>query len=244
LAAYPAERHPAVLRLIGLILLSASACFAQAPPKVTITNACCSAIPHLEFRLQGATEAFSLPFGVSSIPLTVNAGQSSLEVRAGGEVLYTSASFSLAQGKEYTLAFYGTIRNYQIIGPGENLTDGDQKKIRIRLVFLSPYVQQKPAPTQVRLRVLCPSFGNTTPVFDIVGKSLDFSPPPPTYAENAQRVFQETCRVQLFREKTTNTPEAVVLERTHFLSTGNNYTVIFVGDSAETIDEKLYTDTR
>jgi len=179
---------------------------------------------------------------VSSTTITATAGSSTLHASAGNDLNFTSAQFTLSADKVYTTALYGNLSNPKLVGPIENLTQGDSKKIRERFGLLSTFVQQNPpANSQLRLRVVCPSFGST-PVFDIPGIDGDFSPSAPTYAENGTRVFHENCQLQLVRiTGSTTTP---LLQQSYPLGTANNYTVLAVGSNDTNLNFVLFTDNK
>jgi len=230
------------MRLLSVLLLLSAFSLAQKPPIVTITNACCASLSRIDFNIQGTTGVFSLPYGVTSTTINATAGSASLHAAAGGDLNFTSGQFTLAQDKAYTIVFYGNLDNPKVVGPIENLIDGDPKKIRIRFGLASTFIQQnRPPNSQVRLRVLCPSFGNAS-VVDIIGTDGAFSPAPPTYSENGTRVFHETCKLQLVQVVSAAT--TVLLEQSYPLGTANNYTVLVVGSNSTNLAFVLFNDNK
>lgn len=222
------------------VVLTSGICFAQ-PAKVTLANACCLSISQLRFTVSGAAQSISLDYGFVSSPFEVAAGQSSLQVFApgSGAALYTSGQFTLGSGKEYWLVFSGVVGTYQLIGPIEDSTVGDVNKIRLRVALSAPYILQGGANPEIHLRVLCPSTGS--PLFDITAVDRNFSPSPPNYAEVATQV-QETCRVQTVQ--VASGTSTTVMDSSYFLSKGNNYTFLLVGQDAASLKQILVVDSR
>jgi hypothetical protein len=150
----------------------------------------------------------------------------------------------LSAGSDYTMAFYGpfTGGSYQVIGPALNMTMGDNTntKLRMRFLLVAPYVEQG-NPT-IHLQALCPSVG-ATPIFDITGVYQDFSPAAPNYVEKVQASLQDNCQLRVVKIDPISGATVPLIQKTFFLSVGNNYTVVAVGQDSSTADEKLIVDS-